>query len=534
MNEKDSIEKDVTPYANNTTDDKPVTFNDFIMKVISIFTKNNTEFTQHDFEFFEKMYQNNTDVDSALCIYKETTTTFADSKIPDINKDEKHKVDNRLVTDYNNINEITNEIDHDIDYNALGFSAISLQSDGSSPNGNVNPNDNGTEIGRDTERYHLPAHMMIIPIRYFESVRDIINFARLSKSYNQVIEMLKYNNITDTDPDLFANMQTQHFYTREEYNMYKKDNMYQYIIWFPVKNNEIAKYDDRHVFKAVEYTPDDRVIYDDFIFFTVPDYVRALSERAFSNATLDTVNLSHVKYLGERCFEGALIQDIFIPEGVRVIPKECFNECKKLTSVTLPSTLRCIGQSAFAKCNLLETIDIPDGVTEIGCYCFLGCFSLSSVHLPIQLTTLQSACFEGTELEEVVIPPNVGTLESTALSTDTLRKVSIPNSVIIIASDLFLNCVALEVIEAPAHLINKLMSMYMYDVMVIYDTTNKVIYVRDIADTMRFITMDELMAKDSIDIEQTLLYIVEKVHDIKYVDKYVPVHGVRDIMENFD
>ena len=61
---------------------------------------------------------------------------------------------------------------------------------------------------------------------------------------------------------------SQHFYTREEYNMYKKDNMYQYIIWFPVKKSEIAKYDDRHVFKAVEYTPDDRVIYDDFIFFT--------------------------------------------------------------------------------------------------------------------------------------------------------------------------------------------------------------------------------------------------------------------------
>ena len=137
-------------------------------------------------------------------------------------------------------------------------------------------------------------------------------------------------------------------------------------------------------------------------------------------------------------------------------------------------------------------------------------------------------------MEEVVIPPNVSTLESTALSTDTLRKVSIPNSVIIIASDLFLNCVALEVIEAPAHLINKLMSMYMYDVMVIYDTTNKVIYVRDIEDNIRFITMEELMKRDSIDIEQTLLYIVEKVHDIKYVGKYVPVHGVRDIMENFD
>ncbi|MBQ7964279.1 MAG: leucine-rich repeat domain-containing protein [Alistipes sp.] len=51
--------------------------------------------------------------------------------------------------------------------------------------------------------------------------------------------------------------------------------------------------------------------------------------------------------------------------GVTIIYREAFNNCLKLTSITLPEGIEEIGPGAFGGCAELEHIDIPDGVVAL-------------------------------------------------------------------------------------------------------------------------------------------------------------------------
>ena len=56
-----------------------------------------------------------------------------------------------------------------------------------------------------------------------------------------------------------------------------------------------------------------------------------------------------------------------------------FQNCKKLTSVTIPNSVTSIGQNAFDGCSGLTSITIPNGVTSIGNSGFKNCSGLTSV-----------------------------------------------------------------------------------------------------------------------------------------------------------
>ncbi|MBO4877685.1 MAG: leucine-rich repeat protein [Ruminococcus sp.] len=91
----------------------------------------------------------------------------------------------------------------------------------------------------------------------------------------------------------------------------------------------------------------------------------------------------------EGAFEGNdHITSVIIPEGVAEIGYFAFDNCYKLTDVSLPSSLRIIGKDAFCGCAGLEAMIIPDGVTDIGVEAFLDCFNLKEVSIPASVTTI--------------------------------------------------------------------------------------------------------------------------------------------------
>lgn len=66
--------------------------------------------------------------------------------------------------------------------------------------------------------------------------------------------------------------------------------------------------------------------------------------------------------------------------SVTNIGSEAFNDCTKLTHVTIPNSVISIGTNAFAECSSLTNVTIPGSVTNIGAGAFADCTSLTSVY----------------------------------------------------------------------------------------------------------------------------------------------------------
>ena len=71
-----------------------------------------------------------------------------------------------------------------------------------------------------------------------------------------------------------------------------------------------------------------------------------------------------------------------IGDGVTTIGNCAFNECTKLTSVTIPNSVTSMGEYAFWGCSALTSIAIPNSVTSIGVWAFCGCKGLTSLTIP--------------------------------------------------------------------------------------------------------------------------------------------------------
>jgi hypothetical protein len=61
------------------------------------------------------------------------------------------------------------------------------------------------------------------------------------------------------------------------------------------------------------------------------------------------------------------IQEIRLPNSLKVISEECFKDCNRLKTVVLPKELISIGDHAFDGCQSLENISIPKTVKQIRC-----------------------------------------------------------------------------------------------------------------------------------------------------------------------
>ena len=113
-----------------------------------------------------------------------------------------------------------------------------------------------------------------------------------------------------------------------------------------------------------------------------------------------------------RTEEDKYATSIDIPEGVTIIPSQCFSQCSSLESITLPSTIKQIGRSAFWGCSSLTSIDIPEGVTVIPERCFCNCKKLNSVTLPTTIKKIEDyAFYECNKVKTISIPNGCERLE---------------------------------------------------------------------------------------------------------------------------
>ncbi len=102
-----------------------------------------------------------------------------------------------------------------------------------------------------------------------------------------------------------------------------------------------------------------------------------------------------------------------VPEGIRTIGANAFEEVQQIKEVVLPGSLRVVEEEAFAGSSL-AAVHLPEGLEEIG-----------------------DAAFSDTELLEIVLPDSLRKIGSCALASSKISQVTVPASVTEIGADAF-------------------------------------------------------------------------------------------------
>lgn len=207
------------------------------------------------------------------------------------------------------------------------------------------------------------------------------------------------------------------------------------------------------------------------------------------------------KIIACETFSNSIIEDIIIPNGVKIINTWAFFGCNTLKTVKIEGTIeelaagafyecknivyneyegayylgndsnpylilmsvkdtekssytihpntKQIASNAFRKCTAIKSFEIPEHITVVGEYAFAECSALTSIVIPKSITKLSLGIFyDCTGLTEIVIPDHIVSIGSYALRGCTsLNKVIIKNNVKSIGKYAFAVCSKLNSID---------------------------------------------------------------------------------------
>ena len=86
---------------------------------------------------------------------------------------------------------------------------------------------------------------------------------------------------------------------------------------------------------------------------------------------------------------------ITIPDSVTSICENAFRWCSSLEEITIPNSVISIDKSVFVYCSALTNISIPDGIININDFLFCACYSLKKVILPASVKYIGVSAFSG-------------------------------------------------------------------------------------------------------------------------------------------
>ena len=135
---------------------------------------------------------------------------------------------------------------------------------------------------------------------------------------------------------------------------------------------------------------------------------------------------SNPLYYAKRLYvNGALVENLVIPEGVVKIKNGAFITCTNLRNITFPSTLTEIGIDAFNGCVNLTDFTLPALMKAIHINAFRDCANLTCVSIPATVNHVGDCAF---------------------INCTGLKRLGIGGAVTLIGASAFKNCSALEYI----------------------------------------------------------------------------------------
>ncbi len=150
-----------------------------------------------------------------------------------------------------------------------------------------------------------------------------------------------------------------------------------------------------------------------------------------------------------------------IPNGVRIIGRHSFYNCKSIRVLRIPPSVTIIGYNPFAGCSSLRIeSQSPAYVQHDGVLCDQSMTEL--IYYPISSSELEfvvpdgvrkigrSAFFMGTNLERVTLPSSLETIERSAFAgCSRLSEVNVPAGVAAINDWAFSDCPSLQRVRIP-------------------------------------------------------------------------------------
>jgi hypothetical protein len=155
-----------------------------------------------------------------------------------------------------------------------------------------------------------------------------------------------------------------------------------------------------------------------------------------------------IYYTNNKGFEQSCgcITDVIEFGKPKVIPDMAFNNCAKLTDITIPEGITSIGNArvpltsgAFGRCTSLSDVKLPNSLKELGSASFTGCTSLTSITIPDGVGSLPMQCFSGCEnLAGVFLPRGLTRIGLSAFQyCKNLLMLKIPEGVVEISDGAF-------------------------------------------------------------------------------------------------
>lgn len=154
---------------------------------------------------------------------------------------------------------------------------------------------------------------------------------------------------------------------------------------------------------------------------------------------------------------------IVIPGRVRIIGTGAFDGCERLKDITLPDGLCEIEDEAFSGCTGMTEIVIPKSVEKIGSYVFDECKNLSSIIVDNDnksFTSHNNVLYDKematlikcpSQISKITIPDSVNIIANSAFDNCCLmNEIIIPEQVGYIGKDAFSGCKQLITIHVPA------------------------------------------------------------------------------------
>lgn len=139
-----------------------------------------------------------------------------------------------------------------------------------------------------------------------------------------------------------------------------------------------------------------------------------------------------------------------IPYGALSIDDEVFTECP-YQSVSIPDSVKSLGNNLFENSKRLETVKLPANITELPPYLFAGCSALYKVTMPSILYEFPEGLFMNCEsLPEIPFRAGIKELPKNVISgCKSIKSLVIPNTVEMIGPKAVADCTGLESVVVP-------------------------------------------------------------------------------------
>ncbi len=205
---------------------------------------------------------------------------------------------------------------------------------------------------------------------------------------------------------------------------------------------------------------------------------------------LKTIEIPNAEIIGSNAFyDCSSLENLVLSENLTTIQAYAFKDCYALSSIDLPSSVTSLGDYAFSGCQQLKKIELPSSVETVGQSAFDGCSNIEEMTLPkiynnnayggayfnylfggynenasdfvpqslkkvtVSASEIPTYAFYGCRYIEEINVENATSIEGFAFSTcNSLKKLSLPNSLTNIEIYAFYDCSSLRTLTLPSSL----------------------------------------------------------------------------------